>query len=343
MAIMTIQSNANRFSGTKITHYSLMMGGLNVTRGSLAQYDPLVTGFWRLFMVRRPAAINAYYKKDDHNRFTYFKHILEYGNTGVSGIGGYELETDEIRGGYANRSFQVPKTVSDQTSSFTVKVPEFSGSPMREVLHTWINAISDTQTGLSHYNGLIATGEYKYKQANHTAEFIYVVTDRTGMKVEYAAHLCNCFPKTIPTDHFNSESGDHTLAQFDIEFNCTKYEGVDVNAKAEKLLSKFQVMVNSLEYCTGLTEDHLNKVRNLTAPDATSGNATMGYNAKDGKLHPMYNGRFYDYGKDGQVLEGTKYGVDLTSKSDLSYTYVDDGSTTMPSYTAAGADRPEAT
>ena len=32
-------------------------------------------------------------------------------------------------------------------------------------------------------------------QSNHTAKFIYVVTDRTGMKVEYACMFANCMPK----------------------------------------------------------------------------------------------------------------------------------------------------
>ena len=37
--------------------------------------------------------------------------------------------------------------------------------------------------------------ELAYSQSNHTAKFIYVVTDRTGMKVEYACMFANCMPK----------------------------------------------------------------------------------------------------------------------------------------------------
>lgn len=37
--------------------------------------------------------------------------------------------------------------------------------------------------------------ELAYSQSNHTAKFIYVVTDRTGLKVEYACMFANCMPK----------------------------------------------------------------------------------------------------------------------------------------------------
>jgi hypothetical protein len=100
---------------------------------------------------------------------------------------------------------------------------------------------------------MIASGKLGYSQANHTAEFIYVQTDRSGMKVEYACHLTNCFPKEIPTDHFNADDpSDHKHVEVDVKFTCTKREGLDVNEKAKWLLKANQIMVNSLEYCTGL-------------------------------------------------------------------------------------------
>lgn len=56
MAI-TIQTGAHQYNDSNLQNYSLMMGGLNVTRGALDQYDPLVTGYYRLFMVRKPISL----------------------------------------------------------------------------------------------------------------------------------------------------------------------------------------------------------------------------------------------------------------------------------------------
>lgn len=247
---ITIQTGAHEYDNDNLTKHSLMMGGLNVTHDVLSQYDPLVTGYHRLFMVRKP----MFLVKSLPGKMKKFKHILEYASTGVDGLGDVELEFSQITGGYAGRQFDVPTTAKDGTTGFTVHTIEFSGSPMRELLHNWINGISDIQSGLTHYNGLIATGELAYSQANHTAEFIYVVTDRTGMKVEYACLLANCMPKGYKNDPYNtSDSSQHESVKLDIEFTSTKYEGVDINKKASALLKNYQILVNSLEFYSGIT------------------------------------------------------------------------------------------
>lgn len=264
MAI-TIQTGAHRYTNNKITSYSLMMGGLNVTHDALEQYDPLITGYGRIFMVRKPTMMTTLMGTE----FNRFKHILEYGNTGVSGIGDVDVETASISGGYVGKSFEIPTVAKDNTNSFTINTFEFSGSPIRECIHSWINNTTDLESGLTHYGGLIANGQMVYSQANHTAEFIYAVTDRTGMQVEYACMFANCFPKNIKNDQFNTTQGQHEYVEYAVDFSTTKYEGYDVNVKATTLLRTYQILVNSLEFNTGL---------NLKGLQAT------GYDATDGKI-----------------------------------------------------------
>ena len=52
--IKTFQANIHEHSNDDITKYALFLGGLNVTRDALLQYDPLTTGFGRIFMIRKP-------------------------------------------------------------------------------------------------------------------------------------------------------------------------------------------------------------------------------------------------------------------------------------------------
>lgn len=255
-SVNTIQSNIKNFDKkANITDYALMLGGLNVAHEALAQYDPLKTGYGRLFMVRKPAILTQIIP----DQIRKFKHILEYGNTSISGIGDTEVNFGQMSGGYVGKSMELPTVATDNTNSFTVNVYEFSGSPIREVIHTWVNAVTDLMSGLTHYYGHLnidkpgdKTGGYLEPcQANQTAEFIYVSTDQTGRQVEYACLLANCFPRNIKNDHFNYESGTHDMVQYGVEFSCTKYESAMINQVATNLLNKYTVLMNSIEFYPG--------------------------------------------------------------------------------------------
>lgn len=271
MANKTIQSNIKthkNYASGSLEDYALFMGGTNVIHDVLACYDPLKTGYGRLFMVRKPAflqdQIPAELKK--------FKHILEYGNTEVSGLNDVSVNFNQIQGGYVGKAFELPSIATDDTNSFTVKVYEFSGSPIREVIHSWINGTSDLLTGLSHYNG----SDLPKIQANQTAEFIYVNTDNTGKSVEYACLLSNCFPKGINTSAFNYTAGEHNLVEQNIEFTCTRYESLQINKIAAELVNKYRILANSLNFYSGFTTSTVKDSMNHTNGDY--------YDLKSGKL-----------------------------------------------------------
>lgn len=255
--INTIQSGIRQHVNQDLTKYALFMGGTNVTHDALLNYDPLIGGFYRLFMVRKPMFLT----KNIPDKLMKFKHILEYGNTGIQGINDVTVNTQSYQGGYTGKSFDIPTHATDDTNRFTVNVYEFSGSPVREVLHTWINGTTDLMTGLTHYNGIAdpdatsdnGANKMRALQANQTAEFIYVVTDRTGKSVEYACLIANAFPLGLNTDVFNSTQGSHDIIESNIEFTATKYESIQINAVAKKLLDKHKILANSLNFNSRIT------------------------------------------------------------------------------------------
>lgn len=272
----TIQSNikSSEYSNS-IKDYALFMGGTNVTHDVLSQYDPLKTGYNRLFMVRKPVWVAKYIP----SKFDKFKHILEYGNVSISGLGDITVNTNQITGGYVGKSFEIPSYAEDGTNSFSVQVYEFSGSPIREVLHTWINGSTDLLTGLTTYNGEIDNG-IPINQANQTAEFIYVATDCSGREVEYACMFANCFPKGISLDPFNYNSGEHNLVETTIEFSCTKYESIQINQIAKALLDKYKLLANSLNFYSGISVDEIKGGENKELGLREG----FGYNVSNGKL-----------------------------------------------------------
>lgn len=251
----TIQSSIKR-NTKSMKKYALFLGGTNVVRDVLSVYDPLKTGYGRIFMVRKPRWVSKYFSNTSNavNPMTQFKHILEYGNTQIQGLNDATVNFNTINGGYVGKGFELPSYATDDTNQFSITCYEFSGSPIREVIHTWINGSTDLLTGLAHYNGV----DLPKIQANQTAEFIYVATDNTGLEIEYACMFANCFPRGINTDAFNYQSGTHELVETTVEFSCTKYESTQINAVAAALLNRYRILTNSLNFNSGITTATLN-------------------------------------------------------------------------------------
>ena len=276
--IKTFQANIHEHSNDDITKYALFLGGLNVTRDALLQYDPLTTGFGRIFMIRKPIFLDNVMP----NALNKFKHMLEYANTGVSGGNNISMQFNSMQGGYANRSMEIPNVATDDTNELTIKTYELSGSLMRTVIQMWISGYSDLNSGYATYHGKAT--ELPVIQANHTAEFIYVVTDRSGLKVEYACLYANCFPKEIKLDHFNYESGNHELVPMDIAFTCTRYISPQINAKAQQLINKYNVLMNSLNFNSGYTDADLAAGTPGSFYDINTGQLKVKEGANDGKV-----------------------------------------------------------
>lgn len=264
--ISTIQSGIKEHKNDSLTDYALFMGGLNVTHDVLLNYDPLKTGYGRLFMIQKP----VFLEDNISDKLTKFKHILEYGNTAIAGLNDVTVNMQSIQGGYVGKSFEIPTHATDDTTSFQVTCYEFSGSPIREVIHTWINGTSDLLTGLTHYNG----STVPKSQANQTAEFIYVATDSSGENVEYACLFANCFPKNIKNDQFNYTSGEHNLVEYQIDFSCVKYESLQINKVAQSLLTKYKLLANSLNFYSGVKSTDSNKLGSGIGYDIATGKMT---------------------------------------------------------------------
>lgn len=280
--IMTGTGRENNSHVDEMTNYALFMGGTNTRHEVLRAYDPLTTGYARIFMVRKPAFLLDTFKND--NTFNAFKHLLEYGFTAVGGINNIDLQENTMQGGYTNRAFGVPSLANDTTTEFNIQVYEFSSSPVRTVLHSWINGISDLLTGVTHLNG----ADVEATQANMTAEFIYYVTDRTTRKIEYACLFTNCYPKNIDLDPFNYQSGEHNIVQTTIQFSTVKYESIQINRVAAELNKKYRILSNSLNYYSGY------KLKGDTAPTGSSQDGDLSVEKMETKNYNPETGQFID-------------------------------------------------
>ena len=257
----------------------MFVGGLNATNHALKNYSPLLNGYGRLFMVRPPKAIARMFSDSAANiwsnksLFMQFKHIMEYMNRSVTGFQDKIIQeaSTPIQGGFAGRQFNTPTVTKEQTNEFTVGLYELVGSPIYTVIDGWMNAIGDENSGLATYGGYIAAGKnadgknqrlyyksgddptnsaYEFNEANHTAEFIYVMHDRSGAQVERAVLLADCYPKGIAQGNvLNMEAGgNHDNVTYDVTFNCVMYRSPIITAIAQDLLRQYRIVSNSLNF-----------------------------------------------------------------------------------------------
>ena len=126
-----------------------------------------------------------------------------------------------------------------------------TGSPVREFIETWLTGMRDPRSGVAHYHGQVETPTeegIEYCERNHTGEFIYVALDPTAQFIEYACLLAHVWPKNVPKEHLNYQSGQRDVVTMSLEFAATKYEGRYINDIAAYYLSKSNLKYNYLEF-----------------------------------------------------------------------------------------------
>lgn len=277
-SVITSQTGGRQFDAPDFTKYSMFVGGTNATHHALRNYSPLLNGFGRLFMVRPPLAIARMFAGsgdlyDSNSLFMQFKHMLEYMNRSVTGFSDKTLAeaSTPIRGGFAGRQFNTPTVTREQTNEITIGLYEMVGAPVLTVIDGWMNAIGDENSGLATYGGWISGGRsggsdpkekrlymragesddgIAFNEANHTAEFIYVMHDRSGAQVERAVMLADCYPKGIQQGNLlNMDAdGEHNNVTYDVTFNCVVYRSPIITAIANDLLKQYRIVSNSLNF-----------------------------------------------------------------------------------------------
>lgn len=275
-SVITSQTGGRQFDAPEFTNYSLFVGGVNATHNALRNYSPMVNGYGRLFMVRQPEAIAHYFAGGDdlynvNSLFTQFKHMCEYMNRSVQGFGEKTMDQtgQSLQGGFAGRQFNLPTVTKSNTTEIQIGLYELIGAPVYTVINGWMNAIGDENSGLATYGGWIAGGSDKdgigkrlyrksdesengieFNEANHTAEFIYVMHDRSGAQVERAVLLADCWPKGIDEGAILNmpEGGTHDLVSYNVTFNCVEYSSPIITSIANDLLKQYRIVSNSLNF-----------------------------------------------------------------------------------------------
>lgn len=241
----TTQSNIKSVT-RQFADAELFRGIIKLDDGNIAQFDPKVGGYALFFWTKMP----PFMVLANNDLTKRFKNLTEKGATAFEGIQDLQVNTEDVTGGIAGNTFKVVSNSKDEFDTFTIKVYELQGAPIREAIEFWLTGVRDPKSGFAHYQGVVSKIEGGYCARNHTAELLYVETDPTGLStgVEYACLITNIMPTKVPKSHLNFTHGDHGIVQYDLEFTGVKYESATINSQAKVIIEKNTKIEKYLEY-----------------------------------------------------------------------------------------------
>lgn len=283
MAI-SLQTGIREYHGD-LSQYTGMLGGLTPDIHTLRSLNPLTTNRVIAVMYRAPYFLIHYFGSDKNNaydpkgEFGQYKKIIEAYNTGITcNIGDAGLAPATLQGGFAGRSISIPTTQNQQSGqSIQFQVPEMVGRPMTNFHNMWVDGIADPVTGLTTYHGLVAgsvdenlipqrifapntganvlssTIALEPSPAWEVAEFLVIVLDRSGARVEAATMALGCVPSgKVGNQIFNSNNtGQSQIATLDLNFTCQFIQSAYVNDLAARYVEQFAIFGNSINLNPG--------------------------------------------------------------------------------------------
>ena len=202
----------------KVDTRNFFNGGLELTNNELKNFDPLVTGYAFICWISLPSWLAT-------AGFGDFKQLTERNFKSLQGISDIELESQAYQYGFADNEYHVASNITKANTEITIKHQEFSGSPIKNAYQAWVSGIRDPETGIATYPALY---DLEYKAANHTGEFLYIVTRPDGNtanynNIEFAAYFTNVFPTRIPLAHLNYDQGDKSVVEIEIPLKCNMH------------------------------------------------------------------------------------------------------------------------
>lgn len=242
---ITSQANINGLS-RQFDDADLFRNQIKLDQGNIGEFDFAIGGYAMFKWISLP----TFMELGNPNLTERFRNLTERGSNSFEGINDITVTTEEITGGFAGNSFKTVTNVKDDFDTFTMKLYELNGHPIREAISYWVDGVRDRGNGLATYHGLVDTIDGGYSAKNHTGEAIYIVTNPafSANAVQYACLLTNIFPTKIPMSHLNYASGEHPVINFDLEFTANKYESTFINEKAKIILEKHRNITQYHEF-----------------------------------------------------------------------------------------------
>lgn len=238
-------ANNNIFAGQitpkDVTAYTLFRGVPDYS--NLTQFNAFESGYSMLVVLEIPTFLEELANKSDEYKklIDNYRHILEYEFKGISGFEDITSDTSEITNGVANLQL-ITKVNKQSASQFSMRYTERSGLILSKVHKLFLTGIKDPTTQTKTYHGLLEEDgnifDHTPGYEHETFQFLYFVTDNTRMNIEQAYLIVAAQPTAAPVaDIVNSEAGDFSWKEIDLQFNGIPLENPAITAKAKEFLA----------------------------------------------------------------------------------------------------------
>ena len=230
----------NIFSNTKdfkdVTSYKLMRGVPDF--GSLVQFNPYETGYAAFIICDLPVFIKALAKHNsDYNKLVQnWAHIIEYEFKSFDGLDDITGETMQL-GDDLNNINVINKVNMQSASDFTLTYDEKSGSPLTKFAKLYLTGLKDPRTQVKTYHGLIMKGIVDPGFENEVFTFLFIATDNTMLKVEYATLLIGCQLNSCETSMYNYTKGDINKKEVSVKFSGYPITSRQIDWVAQDMLT----------------------------------------------------------------------------------------------------------
>ena len=217
--------------------YTMMRGVTDFTNA--AQLNLFEKGHGLLVIIDKPAFLVEIAKEDEavKNLLDNFCNILEYEFKGLDGIDDIQAEDLEYTDGISQIA-GVGKVTEQSNSDISMRFTEKSGSTITKFIRYYLDGVRDSRTQIKHYHGLVAQGKMAIGFENEVFNFLYLVTDASGLALESAYLLANAWPNKASTQSlYNVEKGSIEPGEIDVTFKCFVLRSREIDRRALKMLA----------------------------------------------------------------------------------------------------------
>lgn len=205
-----------------------------LTKLTANRLTPFIPG--RAYFI--PTEMPAFLEHNIPQKAALLKKLIVSMATSVEGITDKQVNFSDIQTGNEFNNYEVVQSVTGATRELSLGFPaDLDGQPIRKILNYWVTGTYDTGSQRGHYYG----APLIWGQGNHTMSGVYFVLDVKGRMPQYAAYVCNMFPKVVPNSMNNYKRGEHATIEMSIPFAC---QYIDDHPFATKLANYYIAKIN---------------------------------------------------------------------------------------------------
>jgi len=215
------------------------------------------------------------------------KGMINYIAHMATGVSGFTQQTMTPTNAQMKTDFfrmPVFGNLTGPTETVNLQVPaELSGYFITEMTRHWLNAISDENSHVAHYNGI----DTDFNNWSHSCAMAYVKPNKTWTRVHYGALLMLMVPTNIPMENFEATANENAVIPINMTFSCCVIDtrNVMVRAFCQELLTKYRnfiVIDSGLYGLEGQNGSRMSMLDSILSPsliitEMTIGDTTSSY------------------------------------------------------------------